>query len=84
MVKFKIDSVDFSCSAQIIRGLDDSINNSVKRIIQSYPHWKSVILTDEMIKNAISPDIYGFSFWLRAEKEYLIIFNFLINETNRK
>jgi len=84
LIKFKIDSADFSCSAEIIRGLDNTIDNNIKKTIQSYPDWKSVILTDEMIKNAISPDIYGFSFWLRAEKEYFIPVSFIIKETNDK
>lgn len=84
LVKFKIDSADFACSAEIIRGLDNSIDNNIKRIVQSYPDWKSVILTDEMIINSISPDIYGFSFWLRTEKEYLLPVDFMIKETNDK
>lgn len=78
LVKLKIDSADFSCSVEIIRGIDNLIDNNLKKIIQSYPHWKSVILTDEMIKNVINPDTYGFTFWLRPEKEYLLPVVFMI------
>lgn len=84
LIKFKIDSADFSCSAEIIHGLDKTIDYNIKKTIQSYPDWKSLILTDEMIKKAISPDTYGFSFWLRTEKEYIIPVSFMIKETNDK
>ena len=82
LVKFKIDSTDLSCNVNIVRGIDSLIDNNVKETIQSYPDWKSLILTDEMIEKAISPDIYGFSFWLRTEKEYILPVIFTIKEMN--
>ena len=72
LAKFKIDSSDLSCKVEIIRGIDKLIDNNVKEAILSFTEWKSVILTDEMIHTAISPDIYGFSFWVIPEREYVL------------
>lgn len=78
LIKFKIDSTDYSCSINIVRGIDNLIDKNIKETILSFSDWKTLILTDEMIKNAISPDIYGFSFWLRTEREYILPINYKI------
>ena len=78
LIKFKIDSTDYSCSINIVRGIDNLIDKNIKETILSFSDWKTLILTDEMIKNAIRPDIYGFSFWLRTEREYILPINYKI------
>lgn len=82
LAKFKIDSTDYSCSVNIIRGIDNLIDNNVREAILSFSDWESLILTDEMNKKTISPDIFGFSFWLRTEREYILPIIFTIKSHN--